>query len=220
MNFADSFFRSTSSRKVVFKLGQRVLAESLRSLAEHQGSLASLQQSVDAYRAALQLGNDESMVRGETLNNFGIVLSMLAHAERKTALAEEAVKALEEALTTRTRAAVPIGWATTNENLGNALSVIGEIGRSPIKLYQAIDAYKNALEVLDKKKQRWQWASTKHNLANANFLIGQLEGNRDKLETSIALYQEALKARAIYPAAFAQTQQSLKMAREVLARLR
>jgi hypothetical protein len=66
--------------------------------------------------------------------------------ERGTARLEEAVAAYRAVLEERTRARVPLQWATTQNNLGTALRTLGARESGAARPEEAVAAYRAALE--------------------------------------------------------------------------
>ncbi|MCF2145915.1 CHAT domain-containing protein [Desmonostoc muscorum LEGE 12446] len=113
------------------------------------------------------------------------------------------------ALTVRTREALPVDWAMTQNNLG--LAYIDRIrGNKAENIERAIQACTYALEVRTRQTFPQQWAETRNNLGNAysNRIIGDKAEN---LEQAINAYTNALEFfnREDLPQQWAITQNNL-----------
>jgi hypothetical protein len=97
-------------------------------LSVKHGSPRRLEESVAAFRAALEIRTCEAMPTdwAMTQNNLGAVLCSLAERESGTVRLEEAVAACRAALEVYAREVVPTNWATTQNNLAKALKILGE----------------------------------------------------------------------------------------------
>jgi lipoprotein NlpI len=82
-----------------------------------------------------------------TQNNLGNALQTLGARESGTARLEEAVAAYRAALEERTRARVPLDWATTQNNLGDALQALGARESGTARLEEAVAAYGEAISL-------------------------------------------------------------------------
>jgi hypothetical protein len=72
--------------------------------------------------------------------NLGVALDDLGKRESGTQHLTEAVAAYRAALEERTRALVPLEWASTQNNLGNALTDLGERESGTQHLTEAVAA--------------------------------------------------------------------------------
>jgi len=80
-----------------------------------------------------------------TQNDLGNALATLGERESGAARFDEAVGAYREALHERTRARVPLQWATTQMNLGTALAGRGLREGGTARLEEAVIAYQESL---------------------------------------------------------------------------
>jgi hypothetical protein len=67
----------------------------------------------------------------------------------------------------RTRARVPLQWATTQNNLGCALQTLGERESGTARLERAVAAYRAALEEWTRDRVPLNWAKAQMGLGNA-----------------------------------------------------
>ena len=96
------------------------LGNALQSLGDRESGTERLEQSLRAYRAALEDRSRERMPLewAGTQNNLGNTLCALGEREHGTERLEQAVEAHRAALEERTRDRVPLEWAMTQNNLG------------------------------------------------------------------------------------------------------
>jgi exonuclease VII small subunit len=192
------------------------LGAALGTLGRRERGMARLDESVVAYRAALEERTRERVPLdwAMTQSNLGNALSTLGERESGTARLEEAVAAYREALEERTRERVPMQWATTQTNLGSALAILGERESGTARLEEAVAAYRAALEERTRERVPLDWAMTHTNLGNALFMLGARESGTARLENAVAAYRAALEelTRNRVPLAWATTQTCLGMA--------
>jgi len=135
----------------------------------------------------------------------------LGERESGTGTLRQAVEAYREALKERTRARVPLDWATTQNNLGNALSSLGERAGGTAKLEKAVAAYREALKERTRERVPLGWAYStgnlglalmslaqrKHDAAMAQVAVVQIKAACDALtsagHSSAGFYEEQLK---------------------------
>ncbi len=128
-----------------------------------------------------------------------------------------AVAACHEALTVRTKQALPQDWAATQNNLGIALReqarrTQGEAGTALLAL--AVSAYREALTVQTKQALPQGWAATQNNLGIAlrdQARRTQGEPGTALLALAVAAFREALTVRTkqALPQDWAATQNNL-----------
>ncbi len=102
---------------------------------------------------------------------------------------ERAVAAYEAALTVRTRAANPEGWASTQNNLGLALHAQGARG-APGALERAAAAFDAALTVRTRDANPVGWADTQFNLALVYRAMGRMRDARAAAANALAGAQQ------------------------------
>jgi hypothetical protein len=95
-----------------------------------------------------------------TQNNLGLALWTLGERESGTQHLTEAVAAFRAALQERTRARVPLGWATTQNNLGNVLRDLGTRTHDTNQLCEALDNQINAWQVFAETPYYASWAAS------------------------------------------------------------
>ena len=154
-----------------------IWASVLRDLGERESGEQGaqyLEQSVAAYRAALEVRTREQLPQdwAATQNNLGNVLADLgerASGEQSAQYLEQSVAAYRAALEVRTREQLPQQWATTQNNLGIVLRDLGERAsgeQGAQYLEQSVTAYRAALEVRTREQLPQQWATTQNNLGS------------------------------------------------------
>ena len=123
----------------------------------------------------------------------------------------EAIVLYRGMLQERTRARVPLDWATTQNRLGNALWSLGERESGTARLEKAIAAYREALEERTRERVPLDWAATQTNLGSVLAILGERESGTARLEEAIAAFREALKelTRERVPLDWAATQANL-----------
>ena len=139
--------RSADERGTALNL----LGNALWGLGERESGTARLEETVEAYRAALTERTRERVPLdwAGTQNNLGNALASLGERESGTARLEEAVAAYRAALTERTRERVPLDWAGTQNNLGLALWRLGERESGTARLEEAVAAYHAGADRVD-----------------------------------------------------------------------
>ncbi|MBH8560761.1 CHAT domain-containing protein [Nostoc sp. CENA67] len=125
---------------------------------------------------------------------------------------EISITGYEVALTVRTREALPIDWAATQNNLAVAYSnrIKGDRAEN---IENAIAAYTAALTVYTREALPVEWAATQNNLANA--YRDRIKGDKaENIENAIAAYTAALtvRTREALPVDWAMTQNNLALA--------
>jgi tetratricopeptide (TPR) repeat protein len=105
------------------------------------------------------------------------------------------VAAFRAALDERTRARVPLEWATTQNNLGIALTALGERENGTARLEEAVAAFAAALEEYTPARAPLHWATAQNNLGVALQRLGETESDTSHLEKAIIAYRAALEER-------------------------
>ncbi len=183
------------------------------TIGEQAGSNNDLQQSVAAYRNALQEWTREHVPLNwaMTQNNLGNALVSLGERESGTARLEQAVAAYRDALQEWTRERVPLDWAMTQNNLGHALTRLGERESGTARLEEAVAAFREALQERTRERVPLDWAPTQNNLGNALMRLGERESGTARLEQAVAAFRDALqeRTRERVPLNWATTQNNL-----------
>ena len=89
-----------------------------------------------------------------------------------------AIAAFQAALEERTRARVPLDWATTQHNLGTALLVLGQRESGTARLEEAVAAYRAALQERTRARVPHDWATTQYDLGLVLWILGERESGR------------------------------------------
>lgn len=169
---------------------QTHLAVSLSMLGERESGSASLEQAIEAYRAALEVetGSDWAKIQ----MNLGNALEALGSRETGTARLEQAVAAYNAALDVQPRDQFPEQWAMIQINLGIALRAGGAREAGTERLKASVRAFRSALEVETKDRAPQQWALANLNLGNALWTLGDREGSTPDLLAALAAFHDAL----------------------------
>jgi len=117
----------------------------------------------------------------------------LGNRESGTARLAEAVAAYRDALQERTRARVPLQWATTQTNLGAALLTIGERESGTARLEEAVAAYRDALQEYTRARVPLDWAKSFGNQGVALTLIAERRGDAPMAKTALDQIATAAK---------------------------
>jgi tetratricopeptide (TPR) repeat protein len=188
--------RTRADLPLQWAMTQNNLGTALQSLGEQQGGAEGarlLAEAVKAFRQALtvytgaDLPQDWAMTQNNQ-NNLGAALQSLGERQggaEGAQLLAEAVEAFRQALTVRTRADLPLHWATTQVNLGAALRSLGERqggAEGARRLNEAVAAFRQALTVRTRDVLPQQWAATQYNLGIALQIQIRLDGFPKGLE--------------------------------------
>ncbi len=112
------------------------------------------------------------------------------------------MSAYRAALEVRSRDALPLAWAMTQNNLGAALLRLGEREEGTARLEAAVSAFRAALEVHTRDALPLDWAMTQNNLGNALFRLGEREEGTARLEQAVSAFRAALEAYEVAEAAY------------------
>lgn len=182
-------------------------------LGNRESGTASLEQSVEAFRAALRAQPRElsPLNWAATQTNLGNALGNLGERENETVRLQEAVEAYQAALEVQTRERFPSYWATTQSNLGNVLTALGKRESGTRRLEQAAAAYRAALAEQTHEGMPLEWAMTQNNLGTVLATLGERESRTERLEEAVVAYRAALKVRTRerVPLSWATTQNNL-----------
>ena len=196
------------------------LGTALRTLGAREGETMRLEESVLAYRAALEERTRERVPLdwAATQNDLGTALRALGERESETGRLEEAVSAYRAALEERTRERVPLDWAATQMNLGAVLSVLGARESGTGRLEEAVLAYRAALEEWTRERVPLDWAATQNNLGTALRMLAARESGTRRLDEAVSAYRAALeeRTRERVPLDWARTKNNLGLALSML----
>jgi tetratricopeptide (TPR) repeat protein len=170
------------------------LGMALTVIGEQTGDNPALEDSIAAYRAALQERTRERVPLdwAGTQNNLGNALSTLGEREGGTGKLTEAVAAYRAALQERTRERAPFQWAMTQNNLGLALQRLGERESGTARLDEAVAAYVEALEEWTRDRVPLQWAMSTGNQGVALMLLAERLGDASKARAAVEQIEVAL----------------------------
>jgi tetratricopeptide (TPR) repeat protein len=157
------------------------LGSVLLAIEEREGGAPLLTEAAEAYRAALEILDQETDMEryGEAQLNLGLALLGLGEQEGSSSRLEEAVAAFRAAIEATPRVRVPQRWALAQMNLGNALAALGD--RDPTGtalLDEAVASYHAALEELNRDREPLKWAITQMNLGTALTRLGERKDRR------------------------------------------
>lgn len=202
------------------------LAENAASRLRFHGDLYARAGALSAAIGRLRTLAESADERGDQReaarhrHNLGETISI--QGERTSgleglSLLHEAVRAIREALTVRTRVDMALEWAMTQNNLGNALVTQAERTGGPEGLRlldEAVAAYRDALTVHTRADMPIEWAMTQSNLGAALQTLGYYTGGSENLrllDEAVTAYRDALtvRTRADMPAEWALTQTGL-----------
>lgn len=137
--------------------------------------------------------------------------------EGRSSMSVQTVAAYRSALEVRTRQALPLAWAATQNDLGNALiDQANQVsGRDRAELLaQAIKALRSALEVRTREALPQDWAATQNNLGVAlmnQAMLAAGQKRADLLTQAVTAYRSALEVytRETLPQDWADTRSNL-----------
>ncbi len=170
------------------------LAKTLQLLYELEDSKEYIEQSVEAYRAALgveEFKENSFENWAETQNDLGVALQAIYESDAN--LIDEAISAFRNALQQFTQEKDPTNWAETKSNLGEALQRLGELNGDTDLMEQAKTEFESALEVYTRERFPKDWAETQMNLGSVLQKMGETKKNVSLLERAGKAYRRALE---------------------------
>ena len=175
----------------VWATAQMDLGMVLQALIE-RGDTETMDQTVDAYRAALTLLTKFEYPTEWAISNhrMGQVLYMLERESGDTEMLKHALTSYQSALQVFTRAESPDVWAEIMNDFARAAQILGEHLRNQELIQSAIDACRSALEVRTREKHPLWWAATKNNLASALFMLAKQGRGTEELEEAAEVFAE------------------------------
>lgn len=175
----------------VWATAQMDLGMVLQALIE-SGETETMDQSVDAYRAALShLSKFEYPKEWAICNHrMGQVLYKLERESGDTEMLKHALTSYQSALQVFTRAENPDTWAEIMNDFALAAQILGEHLRNTEVTQSAIDACRSALEVRTRDKHPLWWAATKNNLGSALFMFAKQGRGTEELEEAAEVFGE------------------------------
>jgi tetratricopeptide (TPR) repeat protein len=167
-------------------------ANALHSYGSQIGDRAALQESIQAYRAALKewSGDQELLDWAAMQMNLGGALAALGQHEIGTVHLEEAAVAYREALNATPRNQEAFQWAVTQYGLGSTLAILGQREKRAARLEEAVTAYRAALEAIPRDREPQDRARVKVALGTALADLGE----REISERGVAYFREAVAA--------------------------
>ena len=199
------------------------LGQALGMLGRSQSFTGTLDESVQAFEAALKL-RDQSQQPYDwaaTQNHIGNAIGSLGQRQHDLELLDRSVVAFEAALEIPVSNTAPEGRASAQSNLAAVLQTIGQQRKDAATLERAIAAYKSALSIWTPDRKPLFWAATQSNMGAALRVLGAMREDAALLEQSVAVYRAALTARTRerMPEEWARTQNDLGAALQALAEL-
>src|SRR5215213_3833372 len=170
------------------------LAKTLQLLYELESNSAYIEQSVKAYRIALEVKEfKESNIENwaETQNDLGVALQAIYGLD--ASLINEAISAFENALQQFTQEKNPKNWAETKSKLSGALQKLGELNNDTSLMERAKDAFESALEVYTHERFPKDWAETQMNLGSVLQKLGEIKKDVSQLEKAGNAYRRAIE---------------------------
>ncbi|MBD2409288.1 hypothetical protein FACHB389_14830 [Nostoc calcicola FACHB-389] len=152
---------------------------------------------------------DEAEYLAAVIVEFSNLVAQFSLGSNKANKMEIAIIGYEVALTVRTREALPVDWAATQNNLANAYRERIK-GDKPENIEKAIAAYTAALTVRTREALPVDWAMTQNNLGLA--YIDRIRGNKaENIERAIqaCTYALEVRTRQTFPQQWAETRNNL-----------
>jgi tetratricopeptide (TPR) repeat protein len=191
-------------------------AQVKQTIGEQAGSLADLQEAINAYDAALAVWNPTQapLSWAGVQNDLGTALARLGVYTAGSDPYEKAITAYREASKIYAREKMPVEWATVQNNLGRALTRVAEREKGTAHLTEAISTFRNALKEITRGRAPALWATLQNSLAAALVRLGEREDNIVLLNEAIAAFRSALeeRRRELVPLLWARVQNNLGVA--------
>lgn len=182
---------------------------------------AALEQAIELYQTRVLAQAPRTQRPHDwatTQHHLGQALGALGQRQRGTWHLQQAIAALQAALSVRSRDHTPLDWAATQNSLGNTLGVLAQRCADTEKLEQAVAALHCALEVRSREDTPLDWAVTQNNLAAALLALGQRKQDKTLLKQATDAYKQVLTVwtRARVPQDWATTMHNLGTALRLL----
>ena len=194
LKLADDPVRQRALARVRSAEGDVLRAEDQRENLQRTADdvRSHLRASESAYLAALAYfeGDRQSMERAHLAHGLARTLVVQARFEGTTKPLERAVALFREALTVRTRARDPAGWAATQRRQGDALQLLGARTGQATWHNRALDAYQAALTVHTTRSRIWAWL--RYRVGKVTRALAQGEASPMRMAAAIAGYRDAL----------------------------
>lgn len=192
---------------------QNNLGNALLIQGERESGTERLEQSAEAYAAALTLWTRARFPLdwASLQNNLGYALQIAGGRSGRTDLLWLSIETHRSVLEEWKRDEVPMYWANAQNNLGNALKALGE-GQPGIELLEeAADAYRRALEERAFEEAPLSWGEAQNNLGTALTQIADRSGDPKGLGEAVQALRESVRVRKreAVPLGYASSQNNL-----------
>ncbi len=174
------------------------VADLKAEFGESDADPRTMQEAVEAYRAALELykthgAPNEAWARVE----LGLTTALVYLSDREQGMdsLDEALDAINDAISITDKAERPLQWAQAQSTLGNVLRLMGDHTGDASSYKQAVAAQQAAVAALDRDKTPLDWATAQANLGAALMRIGESEDGTRTIDTAIAAFEAAIEAR-------------------------
>lgn len=196
-------------------------ADALADLGKYRGDNAALEQSLDAYSQALDLGRRSPDARRDAAvrGNMAIAMTQLGARSTDTRWLEMAVEAYRDVAAALPRKRYPQDWAYTQLNLGSLYQTLADRGGGRSSLELALKTYRDAASVMTRKTMPDEWAGLQMNIGNVEARIGDWGGGAKYFRDSVKSIEAALTVwtKAAYPYNWALAQSNLASSLRALA---
>jgi uncharacterized caspase-like protein len=174
------------------------IADVKTELGESAADMGTMQEAVTAYRAALELyktqgAPDQAWARVEL--GLASALVYLGDREQGTDSLDDALGAINDALSVTDKGVHPLEWAQAESTLGNVLRMIGDHTGDAAQYEKSAEAQRQAVAALDRNKTPLDWATAEANLGASLARIGEGEDGTDAINAAIDAFEAALDAR-------------------------
>ena len=174
------------------------IADLKTELGESAADPDTIQEAVTAYRAALDLykskgAPNEAWARVEL--GLTSALIYLSDREQGTDSLDEALAAINDAISVTDKQSDPLEWAQAQSTLGNVLRLLGDRTGDASQYKQSVDAQQAAVAAIDRDKTSLDWATAEANLGASLARIGEAEQGTDSIDAAIEAFEAALSAR-------------------------
>jgi hypothetical protein len=206
---------SKETNHLIFAGTHNNLGNILLSLGERVTDDYLLQESLKSYDAALSIWQSDKYPLKWALSSFNLGSLYRIMGERRGAkndirgakkLIAEAVEKQKNAIKSRNKTLLPIGYAVGLNSLGNSYRALGEITGKKGHISEAWKLHSEANRLINKDQIPRDWVTTQNHLARILRIQGEKENNPIKLEESIGLLENAFSV-------FRQDQRNMDWAR-------
>jgi uncharacterized caspase-like protein len=190
------------------------IADLKTELGESAADPKTMQEAVTAYRAALDLykshgAPNEAWARVEL--GLTTALVYLSDREQGTGSLDEALDAINDAISVTDKVGHPLEWAQLQSTLGNVLRLLGDHTGDPSQYEKSVAAQRAAVAALDKTRTPLDWATAQGNLGAALMRLGEAEDGTASIDEAIGAFEAAIaeRPRDKLPAEWASNEDNL-----------